>query len=204
MAAGLRVRRSIADIQADYDAGKKKELEDLMRAWKGIKELGPNDFKSFFMIGGFHGEPFRGPGSQNPAWWGGYCQHGTVLFPSWHRAYLHRLEDALRSMPGCESVTLPFWDETSELSRQNGIPRALTDETFMLDGREIANPLRSFVLPATIVDGVSGDDSLYSKPEGYETVRYPLSGLVGRPHPRSSSYASLSLPNSTPVASPTP
>jgi hypothetical protein len=41
-APGLRVRRSIIDIQADYDAGNKKELEGLMRAWKGIKELGPN------------------------------------------------------------------------------------------------------------------------------------------------------------------
>jgi tyrosinase len=60
----------------------KKELEDLMRAWKGIKQLGPNEFKSFFMIGGFRGEPFRGPGAQTPAWWGGYCQHGTVLFPT--------------------------------------------------------------------------------------------------------------------------
>lgn len=178
-APGRRVRRSIADIQADYDAGRKKELEDLMRAWKGIKDLGPNEFNAFFTIGGFHGEPFRGPGAQTPTWWGGYCQHGTVLFPTWHRAYLYRLENALRSVAGCESVTLPFWDETSEWSRQNGIPRALTDETFMLDGKEIANPLRSFVLAATIVDAVTGDNNLYTKPQGYETVRYPLSGLVG-------------------------
>jgi tyrosinase len=185
----LRVRRSIVDIQADYDAGNKKVLEDLMRAWKGIKELGPNEFESFFMIGGFHGEPFRGPGAQTPNWWGGYCQHGTVLFPTWHRAYLYRLENALRSIPGCESVTLPFWDETSDLSRQNGIPRALTDESFMLDGKEIPNPLRSFVLPATIVDAVSGDNSLYGKPQGYKTVRYPLSGLVGTPEERAKTAA---------------
>jgi tyrosinase len=189
VADGVRVRRSIVDVQADYDAGNKKELEDLMRAWKGIKALGPNEFKSFFMIGGFHGEPFRGPGAQTPTWWGGYCQHGTVLFPTWHRAYLYRLENALRSIPRCGSVTLPFWDETSDLSREAGIPRALTDETFMLDGKEIANPLRSFVLPATIVDAVGGDNSLYGKHEGYETVRYPLSGLVGTPEDRAQTAA---------------
>ena len=34
---GLRVRRSIADIQADYDAGHKKELEDLI----DVRELNP-------------------------------------------------------------------------------------------------------------------------------------------------------------------
>ena len=97
-----------------------------MRAWKGIKELPPDDPNSFFMLGGFHGEPFRGPGAWANAWWGGYCQHGTVLFPTWHRAYLYKLENALRSIPGCASVTLPFWDECSEWSQENGIPGALT------------------------------------------------------------------------------
>lgn len=181
------IRRSIADIQADYDAGNKTELENLMRAWKGIKELPPGDPNSFFMLGGFHGEPFRGPGAYANAWWGGYCQHATVLFPTWHRAYLYKLEKALQSISGCEGVTLPFWDECSADSQANGIPRALTDEKFELDGVLIDNPLRSFVLPLAIVDQVSQDSGSdpnspsYSKPQGYETVRYPLSGLVGTP-----------------------
>jgi hypothetical protein len=85
-----------------------------------------------------------------------------VLFPSWHRAYLYRLEKALQSIPGCADVMLPFWDECSTDSQQNGIPRALTDETFVLDGQTIPNPLRSFVLPVAIVDKV--DPNLYSKP----------------------------------------
>ena len=173
----LGMRRSITDLQKDYDNGNKTALETLMRAWKGIKELPPTDPNSFFIIGGYHGEPFRGPGETDPNWWGGYCQHGTVLFPSWHRAYLYRLEQALQSIPGCADVQLAFWDECSADSQQNGIPHALTDETFVLDGVTIPNPLRSFVLPVAIVDKV--DPNLYSKPAGYETVRYPLSGLVG-------------------------
>jgi tyrosinase len=173
------VRRSLTDLQKDYDAGNKGPLETLMRAWKGIKELPPDDPRSFFLIGGYHGEPFRGKGEFDPSWWGGYCQHGTVLFPSWHRAYLWRLEQALQSIPGCESVRLPFWDECSDESRDNGIPKALTDETFELDGQKIPNPLRSFVFPVAIVDQVKDDPIVYSKPAGYETVRYPLSGLVG-------------------------
>ena len=159
-----------------------------MRAWKGIKELGPNEFKSFFMIGGFHGEPFRGPGAQTPTWWGGYCQHGTVLFPTWHRAYLYRLENALRSIPGCESVTLPFWDETSDEPSERHSTRSDRRNLHARRERD-PNPLRSFVLPATIVDAVSGDNSLYSKPQGYETVRYPLSGLVGTPDDRAKTAA---------------
>src|SRR3954451_7899270 len=122
----LRVRRSITELEDEYwKQGIKKPLEDLMRAWKGIKELPPDDPKSFFMIGGYHGEPFRGGGWGNSAYWGGYCNHGNVLFPTWHRVYMLVLEDALRSIPGCEEVTLPFWDETSEDSLNNGVPWAL-------------------------------------------------------------------------------
>ncbi len=177
--AALRVRRSITELQDEYTKGNKKPLEDLMRAWRGIKELPPDNPNSFFVIGGYHGEPFRGAGWGNASYWGGYCMHGNILFPTWHRVYLLRLEDALRSVPDCADVTLPFWDETSTNSMSNGIPWALTNEKFTLDGKSIDNPLRSFVLCANIKDHIGGDDPNYSKPKGYETKRYPLSGLVG-------------------------
>ena len=114
--------------------------------------------------------------------------HGNVLFPTWHRAYLYNLEKLLQSIPGCEDVMLPFWDECSEDSLKNGIPWALTNETFELDGVEIPNPLISYTLQRNIVDHIpidSVDPTLqpvsYSKPAGYTTVRYPLAGLVGSP-----------------------
>jgi tyrosinase len=174
-----RVRRSITELQDEYNKGNKKPLEDLMRAWKGLKELPPDNPNSFFVIGGYHGEPFRGAGWGNAGFWGGYCNHGNVLFPTWHRVYLLRLENALRSIPGCADVTLPYWDETSDESAKNGVPWALTRKDFVLDGQTIANPLRSFVFNANIADNIAGDNPDYSKTKGYETVRYPLSGLVG-------------------------
>ena len=54
------------------------------------------NIQSFFGVGGIHGLP-------NIAWdgavgatsfdpnsgqWGGYCTHGSVLFPTWHRPYV--------------------------------------------------------------------------------------------------------------------
>jgi tyrosinase len=175
----LRVRRSLADLQNEYSSGNKKPLEDLMRAWKGIKDLPADNPRSFFVLGGYHGEPFRGAGWGNSTYWGGYCNHGNILFPVWHRIYLVKLEEALQSIPGCEEVMLPFWDETSDDSVKNGIPWALTVENFTLDGKNIPNPLRSFVFNHGITDNINGDNPNYSKPFGYETVRYPLSGLVG-------------------------
>jgi tyrosinase len=184
-----RVRRSIQELQDDYARGDKGPLETLMRAWKGIKELPPDAPRSFFALGGLHGEPFRGPGATDPAYWGGYCNHGNVLFPTWHRVYLIKLEEALQSIPGCANVMLPYWDEASDDSVETGIPWALTQKEFVLDGVTIQNPLVSFVLPASINDKVSGANPNYSKPAGYETVRYPLSGLVGTEADRAATNA---------------
>ena len=188
----LRVRRSIVEMQHEYEQGNKKPLEDLMRAWKGIKELAYDDPKSFFTLGGYHGEPFRGAGYGNGTFWGGYCNHGNVLFPTWHRIYCLKIEEALQSIPGCASVMLPYWDETAKYPNESagepqyqGVPWAFTRPTFELDGETIPNPLKSFTLPLTIADNISDNGSLatgggvYGKKKGYETVRYPLSGLVG-------------------------
>src|SRR5262249_25004285 len=86
---------------------------------------------------------------------------------------------------GCGDVMLPYWDETSDDSVTNVIPWALTQKDFVLDGVTIPNPLRSFVLTKNIKDHINGDNPDYSKPKGYETVRYPLSGLLGTETERS-------------------
>ena len=187
----VRTRYSLLDLQARYEKNDKKPLTDLMRAWKGIKELGPDKANSFYNLAGFHGEPFSGAGYGDGSYWGGYCNHGNILFPTWHRMYCLRVEEALRSIKGCEDVTLPYWDETDDEAIKSGlvIPWALTNETFELDGVQIPNPLRSFKLPARLTDSVSADDSLYTKPAGYETVRYPLSGLVGTPEAKAQTDA---------------
>lgn len=173
----IRVRPSVRELQDRWEAGDTKPLDDLMRAWKGIKELPPTELKSFFTLGGYHGEPFIGPGAIDNQWWGGYCNHGNVLFPTWHRAYVLKLEQALQSI--VPDVMMPYWDQTSEASLADGIPWCLTAETYELDGELIPNPLRSYVFQVGVRDDAKGDDNNYRKPISYETVRYPLSGLVG-------------------------
>ncbi len=52
-----------------------------------------SDNRGYSYFAGWHGVPF------------GWCEHHTVWFLPWHRAYLYRLELALqRQVPG---VTLP-------------------------------------------------------------------------------------------------
>lgn len=164
------------------------EKDKLITAWRGIQRLDPKLDNSFFKLAGYHGEPFRGAGWGNSAYWGGYCNHGNVLFPTWHRVYLWQLENALRSIENCQDVTLPYWDETSDSSQKYGIPKLFTEKEYTFNdgnGPTIPNPLYSYRLQKKIVDHLSPvPDADYSKYEGYSTVRYPLSGLVGTPKDR--------------------
>lgn len=63
----LRVRKSFRDVEKQHytvqqQGGKgPTELETLVRAFDGIcNNLQSTDPNSFFMIAGYHGEPFRG------------------------------------------------------------------------------------------------------------------------------------------------
>jgi Common central domain of tyrosinase len=61
-------------------------------ALRKLQGLPANYVLSYFQIAGIHGLPakdwdgVRGPGSQFTA--GGYCTHGMLTFPSWHRPYV--------------------------------------------------------------------------------------------------------------------
>lgn len=166
------VRRNIRSLS-------KWEQDDVVKAFAGIQALPPSDPNSYFTIAGYHGEPFRGAGYSNQQWWGGYCNHGNVLFPTWHRAYLCRIEQALQTIvPG---VALPYWDETEEESLKQGLPRIFLHRQWTYeDGTVVDNPLFSYKFQTRITDRLSPvPDANYTKPIGYKTVRYPFSGLVG-------------------------
>ncbi|RGP63918.1 tyrosinase [Fusarium sporotrichioides] len=157
----LRVRKDVRKLSH-------QERDNIVGAFKHIMELPPDDENSYFTIAGYHGLP-------EPQ----YCYHGVVLFPTWHRAYLRRLEEALRTAPGCEDLALPYWDEASNETKEGGIPRLFTDKTYRFqDGSSIPNPLRSYTLQKGIVDVEDSKNGKDTKPEGYQTVRYPYSGLV--------------------------
>ncbi|GAW13818.1 hypothetical protein ANO14919_032080 [Xylariales sp. No.14919] len=147
-----------------------EEKDNLVKAFRAIQCLKPSDPDSYFTIAGYHGIP----GTY-------YCHHGDVLFPTWHRAYLNRLEKALQNqVPG---VTMPYWDQLDTLQQRTAIPSILTDKTYRFaNGTVVPNPLYSYTLQQSITDDGKGDGGhqvgLYNKPQGYDTVRYPFSGLV--------------------------
>ena len=167
----LRLRVSLRELEKD-----KAQMNAFLRASKRVQDLPPENPDSYWVIAGYHGMPFVNNQFElppNTPTWGGWCQHQNVLFPTWHRAYCLRLENALRAVSPDDDVTLPYWDATSEESLQHGLPEIVTKEKVMIDGQVERNPLYSYTLPKNIGDS----KQLYSKPDGYSTVRYPFSGI---------------------------
>jgi tyrosinase len=102
------VRKSAAALSA-------AELTDLRDAFAALYEL--RDDRGYAYFAGLHGLPLPS-----------YCEHGTLLFLPWHRAYLYFFEwaltDALRRARGDQTVmvSLPWWDWTSAEAHANGLP----------------------------------------------------------------------------------
>ncbi|CAN0289414.1 unnamed protein product [Pylaiella littoralis] len=178
-------RYSLRQLELWADEGHRKPLDDLFRAWRGIQELPPDDPNSFWVIAGYHGIPLAPFDPDQPhlgppfAWWGGFCHHGNVLFPMWHRAYVKRLENALRTK--VPDVSMAYWDKGSKDSRNHGLPASLTDEFIKLDGEVVRNPLQRFTFPMDIESSVQFKHPTkpavadFSKRGGTHTVRFPMS-----------------------------
>jgi tyrosinase len=91
-----RWRKNVTSLSA-------QEIETLRTAFTGLMGRSPDDPNSYFALAGAHGLPQR------------WCAHHEDRFNPWHRAYLKIFEDALRSVPGCQDVTLPYWNVTTPL-----------------------------------------------------------------------------------------
>lgn len=93
--AATRVRKDIRTLSQG-------EIDTLKKAWNGILGLGIDDPNSYFAQAAIHWLP-------PPT----YCLHHESRYNPWHRSYVQSFEDALRSIPGCSDVTLPYWDITT-------------------------------------------------------------------------------------------
>jgi len=110
-AAPERIRKEVTSLDA-------AEVAALKTAFAGVMARDPSQADSYFAIAGVHWFPAI---DQNPLF---HCLHHENRFLPWHRLHLKRFEDALRSVMGCGSVTLPYWDFTTS------IPPLLYEEPF--------------------------------------------------------------------------
>lgn len=66
-----------------------------LRVAEVIQDRGQEEFTSYFQLAGIHGLPFTHWAKKQDnfaTYKSGYCTHGNVLFPTWHRTYVSTLE----------------------------------------------------------------------------------------------------------------
>lgn len=146
--------------------------------------------QSFFQVGGIHGLPYIPwdgvTGIPSPRW-GGYCTHGSVLFPTWHRPYVSAFEQILwtraQEVAATYTVDQAAWKSAATSLRQpywdwaaNSVPpdAVIADKTVTITGpdgkkKSVANPLYHYTFHPI-------DPSFPSPYSGWQTtLRQPTS-----------------------------
>ena len=119
---------------------------------------------SYFQMGGIHGLPFiewGGSGGETgaPGSWGGYCTHGNVLFPTWHRPYTALFEQVIQEqaiaiantyevnaeqfMAAAQTLRVPYWDWATNSVPPDEVIQLRTVTITAPDGtrKDVSNPL---------------------------------------------------------------
>lgn len=97
--AELRVRKNILSLTP-------QELAAYERGVAVMKSRPVTDRTSWAFQANIHGKAPTPP--NDPLW--RQCEHGTIHFLTWHRAYLLEFERILRDASGDPGFTLPYWD----------------------------------------------------------------------------------------------
>ncbi|KAG0692058.1 common central domain of tyrosinase-domain-containing protein [Suillus ampliporus] len=152
---------------------------------------------TYMEIAGIHGKPYvEWAGDRNkdvsadysatdkkdtnpvPSRFGGYCNHGAVVFPTWHRPYVMLIEQSIGNVaeqlahdieannPGergmwvkaAKELRFPYWDWAEKDVAENGLPPVLYEdkvEIMAAGGKKqiVDNPLSFF----SYVGGIPSD-----------------------------------------------
>ena len=139
------IRRNIMDLAIEGP-----ELDAIRTGVKVMqaREEDEDDSTSWLYQAHIHGVEFARR-SEQEAW--ATCQHFNYFFLSWHRMYLHFFEQILRDASGSPSLTLTYWDTSTDMvlpeafrlsTLSNGDPNVLyTDQRRPLinDGELLTN-----------------------------------------------------------------
>lgn len=117
--------QSTTRIRKEIRALDEGEIKLLKKAFLGIMNLPATEAYSYFALAGIHGFPAK-EGNWHKVCNYSYCEHNAPKYHLWHRAYLYNFENALRSIDGCQNVTLPYWD----FENTESFPAILTEAPF--------------------------------------------------------------------------
>ncbi|CAG8802314.1 3142_t:CDS:2, partial [Cetraspora pellucida] len=196
------------------------QLDLLIQSYQALFDKPYGDMRSFYQIGGIHGLPYTAydgvigdhgykSSELDEGRWGGYCQHGNILFPPWHRPYLLLMESQLVSeakeialkypenerqiyVEAAKQLRHPYWDWADEKAIK-GIPEIFISPEIEInspDGKKkIKNPLKSYTLPVDLSYPLEKGQNPTDKPN------YKIPNMTYNPF-TPAGYSTIRHPNS--------
>ncbi|CAG8584266.1 17020_t:CDS:2, partial [Cetraspora pellucida] len=173
------------------------QLDLLVQSYQALYDRPYYDMRSFYQVAGIHGlpfEPYDGVTGgaheyKNETDWqegrfGGYCHHGSVLFPTWHRPYMLLIESLLvneaqqiayqypdnekeKYIEASKQLRHPYWD-WADNKTMNGIPKVFLTPEIEINTpkgkKKVKNPLKSFTLPVDLAHPLRKGNNPTDKP----------------------------------------
>ncbi|CAG8460731.1 6657_t:CDS:2 [Scutellospora calospora] len=171
------------------------QFDLFIQGYRAIQDRSYEDMKSFYQVSGIHGLPYTaydGVTSHNtykPSEWshgrfGGYCHHGDVLFPSWHRPYVMLIEALIieeakliaekypsnekeKYVKAAKKLRHPYFDWAGEKA-VNGLPEYFYKSELEINTptgkNKIKNPLKSYTLPVDLSQPLAKGHNPNDKP----------------------------------------
>ncbi|KAF8271967.1 tyrosinase [Lactarius quietus] len=169
----------------------KKSFSLFIQALSELHSTPQNDSTSHFSIAGIHGLPYTpwqgagGPHAVEGSQWGGYCTHGSVLFPCWHRPYVCLYEQVMQHyalaiantyevdkelwVNTAQNLRLPYWDWATNCVPPREVISQETVNIVTPDGQttSVENPLFKYTFNPV--------DTSFPPPYSYwpTTIRHP-------------------------------
>ncbi|KAF9473594.1 tyrosinase [Pholiota conissans] len=154
------------------------------------------DVRSFFQLGGIHGLPYipwdgiTGDQPFDPnTQWGGYCTHGSVLFPTWHRPYVLVYEQILQKHAQDVAATYTTADKAAWVQAAANLRQPYWDWA-----ANAVPPDQVIGLKQVQITGPNGQKVTVDNPL-YHYKFHPIDSSFPRPY--SGWPATLRQPNST-------
>ncbi len=140
----MRIRKSIESLTVGSSAAARTDqwdpvLDTYARGVQLMKNLDEDTPASWLWAANTHGMEADPP--PRTTW--GQCQHASVYFLPWHRAYLAWFENTIRELTGDGEWALPYWDYFADASSRRRVPAEFRVSTRTVDGQSVPNPLFS-------------------------------------------------------------
>ncbi|CAG8795097.1 13519_t:CDS:2 [Dentiscutata erythropus] len=196
------------------------QFDLLIQGYQALKDRPYEDMRSYYQVSGIHGLPYTaydGVTGSDPyksseiseGRWGGYCQHGSALFPTWHRPYMFLFENLLinevkqialqypsnqrnKYIEAAKQLRHPYWDWADEKAAK-GVPDIFLTPTIEINTpkgkKNVSNPLRNYILPTNLSIPLQKGQNPTDKPN------YHIPNMTYNPY-TPKGYTTIRHPNS--------